>query len=78
MRFSIRLLAPLCILATAIYLAYLASSHSGPDSSPITTVANEKANLNLPKKQPAAHLAIQKAQDAKSNPANGTADPNHP
>jgi hypothetical protein len=72
MRTYIRLLAPLSILATALYLAFLAGTRAESRSFPITTVDNQNTNLDPPI---APHLAAVKVQAAKLRDAHGTVSP---
>ena len=78
MRTYIRLLAPLSILATALYLAFLASSRAESNSFPISTVDNQNANFVPPARQAEGKLAVDKVKNRKSKKSDGTDSGNHP
>jgi len=78
MRTYIRLLAPLSILATALYLAFVSFSRAESKSFPITTVDNQSSNIVTPVAQTGGHLAVDKVRSQNSKDVSGTSNSNHP
>lgn len=78
MRSYIRLLAPLSILATALYLAFLASNKAESNSFPITTVDNQKTIFAGPPKMDVWPLRTTKLKTTKTKAGDGTAKTNQP
>lgn len=78
MRTYIRLLAPLSILATALYLAFLAKTSAESKSFPITTVDNQNSNLVPPVNQTGGRLASDTARNTTPKEVRGTSKPNRP
>ena len=77
MRTYIRLLAPISILATALYLAFISMNHAESKSFPITTVDNQASNIVIPINPTAGHLAIDKVRNPNSKDVSGTSNQNH-
>ena len=63
MRNYVRLLAPISILATALYMGYWASRSTNSNSMPITAVDNLRLSSNA---TTAGHMAAQPLQVSKS------------
>lgn len=78
MRTTIRLVAPLSILVTALYLAFLSYSHAGFKSDPITTVDNQSTNIISPSPQTGGRLAIGQVRSSNSKDGSGTSTQIHP
>ena len=78
MRSYIRLIAPLSILATALYLAFLASNRAASQTLPITNVDNQRTIITQPPKLQGGNLAVHKVQYRNSKDLDATASPNRP
>jgi len=75
MRNYVRLLAPISILATALYMGYWASHSSNSNSMPITAVDNLRLSSNAAN---VGHMAAQPLHISKSKLSNATDRIAHP
>ena len=78
MRTYIRLLAPISILVTALYLAFISMSHAESKSFPITTVDNQNTIFAGPPKLEVSPIETVKFKTQKTKDPDGTAKTNHP